>query len=256
MAICRLCLKNKELIKKSHIIPEFMYRDLFDENHKIHVFNPAELATENPKVKRPSSGEYEGNILCADCDNKVIGGYEDYACKAIYGGPLHADESPICQNYQTQDGLEFSACENINYKKFKLFLLSILWRASISTRPLFNQISLGPHEEVIRQMVYGGNPGDASDYPVFMLTYITDKSIPKDLIGHPQKRKTKTGHLTNCFVIAGTVYVFYTNSKTHKLPDFVLSSTIRPSNELNIFHIPKGEGENLILSFCGFKPTR
>ena len=34
MGICRLCLEEQALIKKSHIIPEFMYQDLFDENHK------------------------------------------------------------------------------------------------------------------------------------------------------------------------------------------------------------------------------
>ena len=39
----------------------------------------------------------------------------------------------------------------VKYPAFK-FLLSILWRASVSSKPLFNQIQLGSHEEIIRRM--------------------------------------------------------------------------------------------------------
>ncbi|GEM_PF-2942036 len=33
--ICKLCLKDKPLIKKSHIIPDFMYREIYDEDNRI-----------------------------------------------------------------------------------------------------------------------------------------------------------------------------------------------------------------------------
>jgi hypothetical protein len=32
---CKLCGNNKKLLKKSHIVPDFMYQNLFDEKHRI-----------------------------------------------------------------------------------------------------------------------------------------------------------------------------------------------------------------------------
>ena len=53
--ICKLCLKEKKLLKKSHIIPKFMYKGLFDENHKILVSKVNPLK----KEKLQSDGAYE-----------------------------------------------------------------------------------------------------------------------------------------------------------------------------------------------------
>jgi hypothetical protein len=80
MGQCKLCLQEKQLIKKSHIIPDFMYKDLFDDKHAI-LLNTSNTKTRNTKIL--FNGEYEGNILCESCDGKIIGGiYENYASKA------------------------------------------------------------------------------------------------------------------------------------------------------------------------------
>lgn len=251
MTICKLCGQEKELIKKSHIIPDFMYQDLYDDKHKLILFSPHDYINGQAKQKRASSGDYEGNILCNDCDNKLLGGYEDYAAKAIFGGQLPEDERPILTPYRNQHGVEFSGCRNLNYAKFKLFLLSILWRSSISSRKLFTQINLGPHEEVIRQMILNSNPGDVSDYPIFVMTFVNDKKMPNDVILPPQKRRMSDGHTTYVFPIGGFIYCFYVNSQSHKLPEHVLSETLRPTNELHIIHLPKGTGWDFMLGYLG-----
>ncbi|MBI4946221.1 MAG: hypothetical protein HY840_07450 [Bacteroidetes bacterium] len=246
-------MQDKQLIGKSHIIPEFMYQDLFDNKHKIYVFSPYAKLQGQERIKRPSSGEYENGLLCADCDNKLLGSYEDYASKAIYGGELPANECPTCENYENQHGVKFTGCKNISYKKFKIFLLSVLWRSSISSRPLFSEISLGPHEEIIRKMIYEGNPGEASDYPIFFMTFVNDKSMSKDIIAQPQRRRTKDGHSMFVFMIGGMLYCFYVNARNHTLPEYVVTETIKPTNDMNIFHIPPGQGWDIILGFMGLK---
>ena len=233
-----------------------MYQDLYDEKHKMYVFNPIKKAQEKGHVKRPSSGEYEGGILCADCDNVLLGEFETYASKAIYGGALPAKECPTSENCINQHGVKFTKCENIDYAKFKLFLLSILWRASISSRPLFNDIDLGEHEEPIRKMILDRNPGEVSDYPIIFMTYLNDKSMFKDLVAHPQRRESKSGHTIFVFIIGGMFYQFYMNNPKLKYPDYVLTETIKPTNNLNIFHIPIGEGMDVILKYYGIhKPS-
>lgn len=256
MGICRLCLKEKVLLKKSHIIPDFMYQDLYDGKHKLHVFNPYDVARGVNKTKSPSSGEYQGGLLCKDCDGGIIGSLETYASKAIYGGALPANECPQCENFIQPDGLRFAVCNNIDYKKFKLFLLSVLWRASISTRPLFSSINLGPHEEEIRTMIFENNPKTQSDYPIFFMTYLKDKDAPLDLIAHPQPRRTKEGLKVHIFIIGGIIYHFYVNSSMHPLPSHILNTTITPANRMHLYHIPPGKGWELLMGFYGMKkPT-
>lgn len=228
-----------------------MYQDLYDDKHKLILFKPHELLKGNTKIQKASTGDYEGDILCNDCDNKLIGGYEDYAAKAIFGGQLPENEKPILTLYRNQHGVEFSGCQNLSYTKFKLFLLSILWRASISSRQLFNQINLGPHSEIIRQMILKGNPGEVSDYPIFVMTYVNDKNMPNDVILPPQRRRMSEGHRTYVFPIGGFIYCFYVNSRTHKLPDHILSETFKPTNSLHIIHLPKGTGWNFMLGYLG-----
>ena len=240
MGQCKLCRQEKELLKRSHIIPDFMYQELYNEHHQINSFNPLDMLAGKGYVKRPSSGEYEGGLLCSTCDTNVIGLYESYASKASYGGLLHQNESPTCQNYINYEGISFTHCENINYQKFKLFLLSILWRASISSRPMFSNISLGDNEEIIRKMLLAGAPGKNFDYPIFIMTHRTDESIPKDLIGHPQKIVTKNGLTYFIFMITGMLYCFYLNIEGVDLPKYVLDNTIKDTNEMNIIHLPKG----------------
>lgn len=136
MSRCNLCLQEKKLIKKSHIIPDFLYKDLYDEKHFINKLNPKELK-EGKKASRIPTGEYEGGILCKECDNEVIGQYESYSNLALFGGKLPADESPIAKNFTSKNGINFTEVKNISYTKYKLFLLSILWRSHISNRDFF-----------------------------------------------------------------------------------------------------------------------
>ena len=228
-----------------------MYKDLFDENHKMFSFNPYQRVRGEGFIKRPSSGEWEGGLLCSDCDNRLLGGYESYASKAIYGGKLQEDESPVCNNYINKEGVQFSTCTNISYAKMKIFLLSILWRASISSRPLFSEISLGAHEEIIRKMIYDEAPGNINDYPIIIMTSIKDKSMPKDIIFHPSKLRMEGGSRVYNFMIGAIYYLFYVNSKSHSLPEFVLNQTLNPKNELNIIHMPEGVSIQILRSYLG-----
>ena len=146
---CKLCLTEKELCKKSHIIPDFMYKEIYDEKHSLISFKTHTLHSGQIVF----NGAYEKDILCEDCDNNLIGGFENYASRVLYGGKI-----PVSiKNFIKPDGLEFSQAQGVDYIKFKLFLLSVLWRASISSNDFFSSVSLGSlYEEKIRQMILLG----------------------------------------------------------------------------------------------------
>ncbi|HCX20334.1 MAG: hypothetical protein CMB80_29550 [Flammeovirgaceae bacterium] len=225
-----------------------MYQELYDEKHSFILTTNHEITKPDGKKSFRPTGEYEGNLLCQNCDNKIIGDLETYASKTLYGKGLPPEQAPVVINHKNQQGIQFSFVKNIDYKKFKLFLLSILWRASISTRPFFNEVSLGPHEERLRKMIFEGNPGGEMDYPFQLKTYINDKSMPTDYIGQPRTMRYE-GHRIVTFFICGIFYGFLVSS--HSKPTELNSTTIKKSNELKILHVPQGKGWEFIAKFAG-----
>ncbi len=223
-----------------------MYQYLFSEDHKFMVTASKELTKENPKFKVLPTGEYEGGILCKTCDNNILGKYETYASKTIYATDIPVSQAPIVKNYHNKEGQRWSSCVNVDYKRFKLFLLSVLWRASISTRPLFKEINLGPHQDKIKQIILNDDPGDESEYPIQMWTTAHDETIPKDFVLQPRGIKTD-GHRLYIFPITGMFYLFYVSS--HDKKKAILEHILKRDNTLTIFQLPVGQGRQFIAKY-------
>ena len=83
----------------------------------------------------------------------------------------------------------------VNYASFKLFHLSVLFRASVSTLPTFSSVSLGPHEARLRRLLLDRNPGRSAQYPVLgcaIVHHKTNQCVP--VITRPQKVKIGACH--------------------------------------------------------------
>jgi hypothetical protein len=211
-----------------------MHRELFDEKHRLVKFA---TLTPNSDQSLPT-GEYESDILCQDCDNKVIGGLESYANQILYGGNV----SVRMQNYQQTDGLEYTKVEGVDYKKFKLFLLSILWRASISARPFFGQVYLGPYEEKLRQMIINSDPGPAMYLPCIISSYRKQK-LPTQIISEPRKFRFD-GKTAYAFLISGVLYVF--KIIENETTPWVLESIINENSNLIVLHAKEDVAKRLL----------
>jgi hypothetical protein len=64
----------------------------------------------------------------------------------------------------------------LDHGSFKLFHLSVLFRAGVSTLPTFSEVSLGPHQERLRQMLLNRDPGEHWQYPIFGLVLVHHKT--------------------------------------------------------------------------------
>jgi hypothetical protein len=94
-------------------------------------------------AKPTQHGVYDLNILCAKCDG-VLGYYDDYAIE-------------VCRRFKSDhvvQGDMFSVL-NVDGDKLAKFVLAVLWRASISSRPEFKKIALGPYEDLARDVLFG-----------------------------------------------------------------------------------------------------
>jgi len=244
---CKLCLLEKPLSKKSHIIPDFMYQGFYDEHHKIF-----KIKVKNPSnYTRQPSGEYEGSILCAHCDNVKIGKFENYAARVLFGGSFTKDELPLFENQVNQYGVAYTQIQNLDYKKFKLFMLTILWKASISKRDFFKNVKLGQYEEKVREMIYHEDPKEPQDFACFISTIRRDLEYASQLTVEPSRVKAKQGSEYQ-FLIGGDMYLFHV-PKFNGPIQILEECVINKSGEMKVIHVREGTGEDLLKTFLGFK---
>jgi len=249
---CKLCLVDKKLQRESHIIPQFMYKQLLRDEGYFHkvggdTFKEFSLGKTPQEFK---TGEYDRNILCADCENDVLcKRFEDYAAKVYQS--IYSDKESLhnvkIDHYTNENGVDGKIIKDINYTKFKLFLLSILWRASISKKEFFNQVKLGnKHEEIIRKMIFDENPKQPDEYPCFIYDMSIDQPILKGTILLPRKIR-ESSNTSYEFMICGIAYRFTISKYGRK--KIAIAGVINQDNSMIIWKAPVGLGKYYLEEF-------
>lgn len=149
MNLCRLCRKKREL-RDSHIIPEFCYKPLYDPKHRMAKLN---IESRNKKLLQKGIRE---KLLCADCEQHLNKEYETPFCNFWFKKSTLPKKLPY----------EPFIISGIDHQKFKLFHLSLLFRAGVSTLKEFEEVSLGPHEEKLRLMLLSNQLETSSFYNI------------------------------------------------------------------------------------------
>lgn len=150
---CALCLTRDIQLCNSHIIPEFLYNLPEDQAERNELRLWSSDRASHPK-RRPV-GVYD-RLLCRACEDRFQK-LEDYASLLLY------DEDGRVKVMGHDLGMLFEFC-GVDYKQFKLFLLSMLWRLSVSRSHDFKAVQLGDHEERLRSMLLGDDPGEWSSF--------------------------------------------------------------------------------------------
>lgn len=158
---CRLCESEKPLID-AHIIPRSIYEEVKGERDS-YVF--VVKNTKDSHAKRSRTGLYDKEILCKECDN-YLGKLDHYGKNFIFNWNM--DANPIVTPANEIIGFEIV---KFDYEKLKLFFLSILWRASISTLEYFSSIQLAKYENLLRHHIREGDPGRFDEFPVILTRY-------------------------------------------------------------------------------------
>lgn len=232
--ICKLCLKEKELIKRSHLFPNFMYKGIADSKNRIF-----EISSSEPFRKKPvQSGAYEEYILCSDCDNNILSKLERYANNQLYSQPYRTENENF-EQVTNIHGINAIRCKNIDYITFKLFLQSLIWRASVSKHNLFGNFKLtAEQEEQLRHSIYNSTPLEEDDYACLILTHQNEEEPQTDLVFINSTKPSKISFFINQFV-----YLFHTDKST--VDGAVREITLSTKNEMGIAKLPDGEWTSL-----------
>ena len=139
IAPCALCTETKELCR-SHIIPDSYFRKMKQQSNGLLV----EFDTDPETVVKKGIDSWWEYLLCKDCEKK---------CEAL--------ETRWIPRLR-EAGKKFTSVEQFvplaqfEYHSFRRFMLSVLWRSSVSKQPEFGPVRLTPPAaEVLRAIVYG-----------------------------------------------------------------------------------------------------
>jgi hypothetical protein len=136
-------------------------------------------------------------LLCASCERR-LGEFESYFANSWFGS--HGLPSAIPPELDLPEmrrrgrSVEIEA-PMVDYRRFKLFHLSVLWRASVSGREEFRDVHLGPHEDRMRLMLLRGDPGGGADYRIGCCALLRPgtNSIHTGVVGVPQRVRNGGG---------------------------------------------------------------
>lgn len=187
---CALCLQDK-LLCYSHIIPEFCYGPSYDTAHRARLFKSEEL---RKNIVQKGIREY---LLCDECEQK-LNEHETYFKSFWF------DQSPLPAKVTPGP----ITVPGVDYTHFKLFHLSVLWRAGVAATKPFEGVSLGPYAEKLRLRLINSDPGPEGLYPFYATIIVNpDETVCYGFVSGPCK--SKLDHFTVYFMCyAGCEWTF------------------------------------------------
>jgi hypothetical protein len=208
--ICAFCQYQKK-IRDSHIVPKFVFDHLRkDELHRrMHVISP----DSNPKKPYAQDGP-KCELLCDDCERFFDESFERDFLKCWFSEPVHPTPIPM----------DLFRVQVPDYRKFKLFHLSVIWRAyaaslkeaSQGATSIWRWVYLKDHAARIREMLMNQDAGSLDEYPISGYYAVSphQPSAFSPALFMPPIAKRLFG--VNCFymIFAGMGWIYFISKHT------------------------------------------
>lgn len=222
-AACVLCDGDGKLVK-AHVIPEVFLGELLRDRQTNRIY--PEKGHGYPR--RSPTGIYEPGLLCAKCDNERLGILDAYASELL----LHPLETRVPRElWESTPTYEIAG---FDYRRLKLFFISVLWRAHLSQDQFFHAVDLGPWQNIARQMILAGDPGPADLFGVILFRYFVPNSDFTE-VQHAQPSPVFVRHMDlNAYMLRLADYAALIKVDKRPFPDGVQNLVISPSGPLRI----------------------
>jgi len=218
---CSLCGKEKKLIK-AHAIPEAFFRLLRKGE------TPPKLMTNIAGIypKKAPIGVYDTGILCEECE-KGFQEWDDYAIRVLVN---ELDTfKPISDGQKTVAYY----LEKYDYKKLKLFFISVLWRASVSTQVFYEKVNLGPWEDAAKNHILNENPGSEHEFSTLLSLFISKAGRDKLARTMMDPYRERWEHV-NAYRVYFAGIVAYIKVDKRQLPNSLSKLMLKDANPLHI----------------------
>lgn len=210
---CALCGELGHL-QRSHIVPESMYKGVYD---KLHRYRHISLA--RPQTKSFQQKGIRERLLCNACEQK-FSVWEQYGKDFVAG---------YAANISGKSDGHLIHCRGVDYAKLKLFAMSILWRSGVSAHPFFGKVSLGTREPTLRAHLLRSDPGAENDFPLMVFGLVFRGAPMAGAILQPQRTRID-GALAYRFVFGGIMWALV--ASRCGLPMNLREFTVSPAGDL------------------------
>lgn len=220
--ICALCRKPAALVD-SHVLPELLYKPSYDNSHRAIIVHVED------EWKGSIRKGLREKLLCTPCEAK-LSVYESYFSHIWFRSSSRLRPATLTT--------QITRCSGLDYKKFKLFCLSLLWRASVSKLPQFADADLGEtHADRMRLMLLKADAGGDQEYRFWAAGLVEDgtNAFVDGVIKCPQRAKIE-GHSFYFAIFGGCGWYFAVSpNATTVLP---AGSCLTPAGTLDLFRQP------------------
>ncbi len=180
-------------LRQSHIIPEFVYSTVYDDTHRflgINGLGKFRRALVQKGLREP--------LLCDDCEQFINVTYEKPFKHYWY------DKNPL-PAWLGREGIQL---KGIDYAAFKLFHLSILFRAGAAQSVTFHDVQLGPHQETLRTMLLEKHPAGPNEYSIMGFAIVDKKNAPIWRLIIPPFKARYEGHNVYQTLFGGCMWIY------------------------------------------------
>jgi len=139
----------------AHIIPYSFFEIDTEERLPTRIITN----TQGQYPKRAPKGIYDRTIVTEEGE-RIFSPWDKYAAEVL----LH--KRGELQKIFINGRIAGFTLPKYNYQLLKLFALSVIWRASVSTHHFFRNVKIGVHEKPIRKMLLNNDPGPPNLYSV------------------------------------------------------------------------------------------
>jgi hypothetical protein len=228
MATCKLCKREREL-RNSHIIPEFMYQNLYGTNQKKFYQSTINLNNEKDSPIKSHQKGIRELLFCDECET-LLSKYENYAAEIIYAKNKRS-KVKITEEKEGVNQVFLYKYIDFSYNEFKIFLLSILYRVIISSS-FYSPPLPEAMVEKLRTAILSEEPLNYDDFGCLMQIILYEKSHPvKGFILDPFVSGGREPGILNIF-IDGIMYSFYLNSED--IPQGIKNNFLQTNGEMNV----------------------
>jgi len=216
---CKLCQKSNSDLRRSHIIYEFNYTACYDQNRRF-----IRISNCGPKHQKSEQKGYREYLLYQQCET-TISVWEKHATEVLADDGLHLI---------SRDDFGY-VLGGLDYAQFKLYGMSILWRMGVSSLPMFNEVRLGRHEELLREALMRKDPLNSWQYPFLLTAFTINGKFSFDIVVPPSLAKTDGYHVYRC-VLGGIIYSFIVGG--HKPDRSIQEMAVSPNGTIVVAITP------------------
>lgn len=153
---CRLCGESGSPRVRSHIYPRFTFRRMKEKDGHFWKFDGRRRSWDSRRFQ-DDCFEY---LLCRRCE-RHLARWESSVARVLSRG--------LFDSLAPEKGSAYAKVQIPDYSATKLYLLSLLWRASVASLDQFSGVDLGGrHEDRIGKMLLVDDPGESWQYGCFI----------------------------------------------------------------------------------------